>query len=433
MLDAKHDRALYARHASSVIAILIALAGGAIIVGPVFADPLATGGATLAGTAAIAPSRESTLIFPNSPDADRIPDVLRPPAAPELFQPQASEPQPRAPSAAQLKLGVPLRCDDPAGFFPHIPTCKVAWREITSIISAVIEPYEKSNGNTTSKISTSPNAPSPGGDTHARTARDASASETLSALNLEAQRKRDEKDRERRRAADPAIPSDAVHLTPPPKRAIAEPEPAIVTVEPQPTKAAVAPQQAKAVTVLRPTEAATERGRQELASLGGPALQKSNRGGKNDSGDSEVTWSLSPSANAAAKSPILTARSKQVSPNGAAFAVVDAACNTRDKQFSLRAALVNAAGDALIPLTERMQLGDAAMRSAYFHTELAFNELVLTRGFGGQAVSDAFADMLLAAKRALYEIKTNQGTVLIKVASADGNLRKVLQACQSRN
>jgi hypothetical protein len=73
------------------------------------------------------------------------------------------------------------------------------------------------------------------------------------------------------------------------------------------------------------------------------------------------------------------------------------------------------------------------MQPAYFHTELAFNKLVLTSGYGGAAITEASANVLLAAKHALYEIKTNDGTVLIKIAAADGNLRKVLQACQSRD
>jgi len=134
----------------------------------------------------------------------------------------------------------------------------------------------------------------------------------------------------------------------------------------------------------------------------------------------------------AAAGAMLTAQSKQAAKDGGAFAMVEAACNTHDKQFSLRAALVDGAGSAIIPLTERMQIGDTAMQPAYFHTELAFNKLVLTSGYGGAAISEASANVLLAAKQALYEIKTNDGTVLIKIAATDGNLRKVLQACQSR-
>lgn len=437
----------------AIFAISTALAAAVIPVTPVFADPLATGSAAFAGTAA------SALIAPGSLDGAQPPRPLpqAQPAAPQEMQTQASGAPGRAPSEAELKLGVPLRCDDPGGFFPHVTACKGAWREIEPAPPAATEPPATAGSNMTAAAGTDTQGASDDPLARARAAGYTSVSDYLSALaaaNLEDVRKHDEKDRERRQAANRAKslqppepdkapqPTKAVaeaptpHFASPATNVIAEPESAAALVAPQPIKAIAEPRPAVspvAIAEPQPVPAATEPPRQELAAIGGQAQQKSYRGSKQDANDPDVIWSISQTTDAATKSLILTARSKQASSNGTALAMIDAACNTGDKQFSLRAALVDAAGGALIPLTERMQLGDADMQSAYFHTELAFNKLVLTRGFDGKAMSDASANTLLAAKRALYEIKTSQGTVVIKIAPADTNLHKVLQACQSRD
>jgi len=446
----------------AIFAVSTALAAAVIPATPVFADPLATGSAALAGTAAIAPSGESASIAPGSLDGAQLSRPLpqaqpAAPEEPEEMQPQASGVPGRAPSEAELKLGVPLRCDDPAGFFPHVTACKGAWREIEPATPAAIEPPATAGSNMTAAASTDTQGASDDPLAHARAAGYTSVSDYLSALaaaNLEDVRKHDEKDRERRQAANRAKslqppepdkapqPTKAVAEVPPPHFAspatnvIAEPESAAALAVPQPIKAIAEPQPSAlpvAIAAPQPAPAAAEPPRQELAAIGDQTQQRSDRPSKKDANDPDVTWSFSQTMDAATKSLILTARSEQASTNGTALAKVDAACNTGDKQFSLRAALVDSTGGALIPLTERMQLGDADMQSAYFHTELAFNKLVLTRGFDGKAMSDASANTLLAAKRALYEIKTSQGTVAIHVTPADANLHKVLQACQSRD
>jgi hypothetical protein len=451
---------------SGTFAISSALAVAMIAATPVSADPLTTGSATMAGTAAMAPSREGEPLGPASLNSGQTPrPLLQSPPAPEVSEPPVSAPPPRAPTDAQLQLGVTLRCNDPAGFFPHVAACKGAWHAILPAASAAAGPTASPVPSAAASAETAA-APSTADDPLARAhaAGYASVSDYLSALaaaNLADVRQREERDRERRRAAEraklvapaeapkapepakvvTAAPAEPPHLVPPPTRVIAEPEPEPApSAAPQQVNAAIEPLPPASPAASAAPQAVPEAAKpvsEELAAIGNQAQQKIDRAAKDaskdDARDFEVAWSLSQATDAATKSLVLTAHSKQTSTNGTALAMVDAACSTADKQFSLRAALVNGAGVALIPLTERMQIGDAAMQSAYFHTELDFNKLVLTRGFDDRTMADASADTLLAAKRALYEIKTSQGTVLIKVASANTNLRKVLQACQNRD
>ena len=394
MADATFDHASTHRRAIQ-IAALAALAGGLALASPACADPLAAGGAAVAGTAAMTPPRESTTIVPGSVDREQSPDIVSQPAAPAGPPLREARPEAHAPTPAQLTLGVPLRCDDPAGFFPHVAACKLAWRAITPIVPAVIEPEAQPRARTATvtapapqPVSAPPQAPVPAKPAPQKLA-----------------------------TAEPDV-----HLTPP-KRASAAPE-----------KAPPPPQPERSMTVALPAAASPPAPpptpappRQDLAAVVGDLPQKPDRPAGNGS---DVAWSAPRAGDAGA---VLTAQSRQASSEGGAVAMVEAACNMRDKQFSLRAALVDTTGAAIMPLTERRQIGDAEMQPTYFHTELAFNKLVLTRGYGGATLSDESANTLLAAKQALYEIKTREGTVVIKIAATDGNLRTVLQACQSHD
>ena len=449
MTSAKFDHA-FTRRSSRGVAILAAVAGDLAIASPVCADPIVAGG--VAGTAALAPQREGTTIVPGSVDREQSPDIVSQPAPPADPPLNEARPEAHAPTAAQLKQGVPLRCDDPAGFFPHVAACKLPWRAITPIVPAVIEPeaQPRAKSATLAAPALRPTvAPAPGpalsdaGDekpTHAHAASDQPAAQAAS--NSDAHRRKDETAHTQRQAAAPAIaPTEAPAPAKPATQKLAAAEPQIRLTPPKhasaaPDKAPPAPQPERSVTVALPAAApplppalpkAAAPPHQELAAVIGDLPPKPDRP---VGAGSDAAWSVPRSANAGA---VLTAQSRQASSGGGVVAMVEAACNTRDKQFSLRAALVDTAGEAIIPLTERMQIGDAEMQPAYFHTELAFNKLVLTRGYGGTTLSDATANTLLSAKQALYEIKTNEGTVLIKIAATDGNLRKVLQACQSRD
>lgn len=425
MTGVKFHRSSACIRASTMAALGTALASIAMA-GPAWADPLAAGGATVAGTAAMAPQHRSTVV-PGSLDREQPPEILTVPALPTDPPLREARPDAHPPSAADLKLGVPLRCEDPAGFFPHVAACRLAWRAITPIIPAVIEPEAAPRARTATVAAPAivvPAAPAPALAEKAETERHQRQSASVSSSSSTST------------AASVSVSTSAALLAapPPPVREVAPVQPA----EPRATPAkrakaapeAPAPQPPRAVAVALPATTlvapkAAEALHQELAAAAGDIPPKPNRG----QAPLETSWTAPREAGAGA---VLTAQSKQAAKDGGAFALVEAACNTRNKQFSLRAALVDGAGSAIIPLTERMQVGDTAMQPAYFHTELAFNKLVLTSGYGGAAISEASANVLLAAKQALYEIKTNDGTVLIKIAAADGNLRKVLQACQSR-
>jgi len=443
-------------HHRSLSLALAAVCGGALaIAGPGWADPLAAGSATVAGTAAMAPQHQSTVV-PGSLDRETSPDILTAPALPSAPPPLAARPEAHPPSAAELKLGVPLRCEDPSGFFPHVAACRLAWRAITPIVPAVIEPEAAPRAKATMIAAPAIVAPAPAlptkPETERRREQSASAAPLAAAppppakatpiaapaivVPAPALPTKPETERRREqsasaaplaaapppRAKEPATVQPAAPHAAPLKRASVPPEAPV----PQPRTVAIA---LPATTPAAPRPAAppveaVEPPHQELAAAASdvpPKLRTPSPG--------ESSWTA---PRVAAAGAMLTAQSKQAAKDGGAFAMVEAACNTHDKQFSLRAALVDGAGSAIIPLTERMQIGDTAMQPAYFHTELAFNKLVLTSGYGGAAISEASANVLLAAKQALYEIKTNDGTVLIKIAATDGNLRKVLQACQSR-
>ena len=399
-------------HHRSLSLALAAVCGGALaIAGPGWADPLAAGSATVAGTAAMAPQHQSTVV-PGSLDRETSPDILTAPALPSAPPPLAARPEAHPPSAAELKLGVPLRCEDPSGFFPHVAACRLAWRAITPIVPAVIEPEAAPRAKATMIAAPAIVAPAPALPTKPETER--RREQSASAAPLAAAPPP--------RAKEPATVQPAAPHAAPLKRASVPPEAPV----PQPRTVAIA---LPATTPAAPRPAAppaeaVEPPHQELAAAASDVPPKLRA-----PAPIESSWTA---PRVAAAGAMLTAQSKQAAKDGGAFAMVEAACNTHDKQFSLRAALVDGAGSAIIPLTERMQIGDTAMQPAYFHTELAFNKLVLTSGYGGAAISEASANVLLAAKQALYEIKTNDGTVLIKIAATDGNLRKVLQACQSR-
>src|SRR6185312_6827611 len=399
-------------HHRSLSLALAAVCGGALaIAGPGWADPLAAGSATVAGTAAMAPQHQSTVV-PGSLDRETSPDILTAPALPSAPPPLAARPEAHPPSAAELKLGVPLRCEDPSGFFPHVAACRLAWRAITPIVPAVIEPEAAPRAKATMIAAPAIVAPAPALPTKPETER--RREQSASAAPLAAAPPP--------RAEEPATVQPAAPHAAPLKRASVPPE----APAPQPRTVAIA---LPATTPAAPRPAAppaeaVEPPHQELAAAASDVPPKLRA-----PAPIESSWTA---PRVAAAGAMLTAQSKQAAKDGGAFAMVEAACNTHDKQFSLRAALVDGAGSAIIPLTERMQIGDTAMQPAYFHTELAFNKLVLTSGYGGAAISEASANVLLAAKQALYEIKTNDGTVLIKIAATDRNPRKVLQACQSR-
>jgi hypothetical protein len=425
MIGVKFHRASACIRSSTIAALAIALAYTAMTI-PAWADPLAAGGATVAGTAAMAPQHQSTVV-PGSLDREQPPEILTVPALPTDPSLHEARPDAHPPSAADLKLGVPLRCEDPAGFFPHVAACRLAWRAITPIVPAVIAP-EAPRARTVTVAAPAivpaapPAAPALAGTAEAErhqtqpvSASSASTTSASVAVSTSAALL----------AAPPPPAKEVAPRATPPKRAKAPEAPA-----PQPPRAVAVALPATARVAPEPAEAppakAAEAPHQELAAAVSDVPPKPNRG----QAALETGWTVPREAGAGA---VLTAQSKQAAKDGGAFALVEAACNTRNKQFSLRAALVDGAGSAIIPLTERMQIGDTAMQPAYFHTELAFNKLVLTSGYGGAAISEASANVLLAAKQALYEIRTNDGTVLIKLAAADANLRKVLQACQSRD
>lgn len=436
MTGVKFHRSSVCLRASRIAGLATALASIAIA-GPAGADPLAAGSATVAGTAAMAPQRQSTVV-PGSLDREQPPEILTVPALPTDPSLHEARPDAHPPSAADLKLGVPLRCEDPAGFFPHVAACRLAWRAITPIIPAVIEPEapraKKSTVAAPAIVIPAAPAPAPALAEKAEAERHQGQSASLASSSSTSA------------SASVAVSTSAALLAapPPPVKEIAPVRPAEPRATPPKRIKAAAPeapaaQPPGAVAIALPASApatpklaeappakAAEAPHQELAAALGDVPAKPERAQT----ALQTSWTAPREAGAGA---VLTAQSKQAAKDGGAFALVDATCNTRNKQFSLRAALVDGAGSAIIPLTERMQIGDAGMQPAYFHTELAFNKLVLTSGFGGAAISEASANILLAAKQALYEIKTNDGTVLIKVAAADSNLRKVLQACQSRD
>ncbi|MGH7032928.1 MAG: hypothetical protein ACREFL_04275, partial [Stellaceae bacterium] len=140
MTGVKFHRSSACSRSSAIAALATALAYTALA-GPAWADPLAAGGATVAGTAAMAPQRQSTVV-PGSLDREQPPEILTVPALPTDPPLHEARPDAHPPGAADLKLGVPLRCEDPAGFFPHVAACRLAWRAITPIVPAVIAPEE---------------------------------------------------------------------------------------------------------------------------------------------------------------------------------------------------------------------------------------------------------------------------------------------------
>ncbi len=354
------------------------------------------------------------------------------------------------PTAKQLERGVPLHCDDPNGFYPHVGACKGAWNELgASAPQAAAPPAATANNGDAASHAQAPDAATPaaGASEPADTGDDAlarakaagfnSMSDYLAALaaaNLDTVRRHDREAQERKDAAKTKRqPSD----TPPPAQAVSAPLP---PPAPQPLPAAVQPPAAPppAIAAAPPHPAAPEPA-QAVAAPPHVAMAATGNGkpdsleqlGVRYAIDTGVNWSLSQATDNATKSTTLVARSKQLSADGSALAIVDAACVTGEKIFSLKARLVDESGSAVPPLTERMQLGDGNFESTYFHTENTYNQLVLTSKFGGEPIANSPAKALLTVAKALYEIKTSLGTVLIKIASYDPNLRKVLEACQN--
>jgi len=277
---------------------------------------------------------------------------------------------PHAPSFAQLKRGVPLRCDDPAGFFPQVSNCKGEWQEVAA--PAATEAATK--------------------DQTGRRGGAAAASPAQSA--------------EHAPAAVLAAPGDSRDGAAAASSKLRQAAAASAAQKPQPPAAPAPPMPAE------------------------PATQKAEQVGVQFAKESGVTWSLSRIIDNA-KNLTLKASSSQPASDGTAVATVDATCVTSTKQFSLKAVLANRGGDAVPPVTERVQFGSGELEPTYFHTEESFNRLELTRGFNGATMDMSPARTLLAVAKALYEIKTNWGTLLIRVAPYEPNLRKVVEACMN--